>query len=127
MSESAINAPKGLLRLLILDITSKNPASGVEIIKHIELISNSMWSPSPGSIYPILNNLQKNEYITEIYSTDNNQKKYGATSKGKSVLALEKQKLEKDWINNIYYIKIMSELLNLTQDELLKMIKSHLQ
>ena len=85
-----------------------------------------MWTPSPGSIYPILKNLQKNEYITEIYSTDTNQKKYGATTKGKSVLSIEKEKLKKDWINNIYYIKIMSELLNLTQDELLKIIKSHL-
>ena len=85
-----------------------------------------MWTPRPGSIYPILKNLQKNEYITEIYSTDINQKKYGATTKGKSVLSIEKEKLKKDWINNIYYIKIMSELLNLTQDELLKIIKSHL-
>ena len=85
-----------------------------------------MWTPSPGSIYPILKNLQKNEHITEIYSTDTNQKKYGATTKGKSVLSIEKEKLKKDWINNIYYIKIMSELLNLTQDELLKIIKSHL-
>ena len=126
MSESAINAPKGLLRLLILDITSKSPVSGAQIIKHITIISNSMWTPSPGSIYPILKNLQKNEHITEIYSTDTNQKKYGATSKGKSVLSIEKEKLKKDWINNIYYIKIMSELLNLTQDELLKIIKSHL-
>ena len=55
------------------------------------------------------------------------QKKYGATSKGKSILAIEKEKLEKDWISNIYYIKIMSELLNITQDELLKIIKLHLQ
>ena len=114
MSESAINAPKGLLRLLILDITSKSPVSGAEIIKNITVISSSMWTPSPGSIYPILKNLQKNEYITEIYSTDTNQKKYGATKKGKSILSIEKGKLKKDWINNIYYIKIMSELLNLT-------------
>ena len=67
MSESAINAPKGLLRLLILDITSKSPVSGAEIIKHIKIISNSMWTPSPGSIYPILKNLQKNEYITDMF------------------------------------------------------------
>ena len=127
MSESAINAPKGLLRLIILDTASKNPVSGAEISKHIKLISNSMWTPSPGSIYPILNNLQKSECLTEIYSTDSNQKKYGATSKGKSILAIEKEKLEKDWISNIYYIKIMSELLNITQDELIKIIKSHLQ
>jgi len=126
MSESAINAPKGLLRLLILDITSKSPASGAEIIKYIQQISDSMWSPSPGSIYPILKNLQKNEYLTEIYSTDSNQKKYGATTKGKSILLIEKEKLKKDWVNNIYYIKIMAELLNLTQDELFKIIKSHL-
>tara|TARA_B100000029_G_scaffold516705_1_gene632940 strand:+ start:19943 stop:20323 length:381 start_codon:yes stop_codon:yes gene_type:complete len=126
MSESAINAPKGLLRLLILDITSKSPASGAEIIKHIQQISDSMWSPSPGSIYPILKNLQKNEYLTEIYSTDSNQKKYGATTKGKSILLIEKEKLKKDWVNNIYYIKIMAELLNLTQDELFKIVKSHL-
>ena len=42
MSESAINAPKGLLRLIILDTASKNPVSGAEISKHIKLISNSI-------------------------------------------------------------------------------------
>ena len=72
MSESAINAPKGLLRLLILDITSKSPVSGAEIIKHITVISSSMWSPSPGSIYPILKNLQKNHgfYLKNIMEID---------------------------------------------------------
>ena len=54
------------------------------------------------------------------------QKKYGATTKGKSILLIEKEKLKKDWVNNIYYIKIMAELLNLTQDELFKIVKSHL-
>lgn len=126
MSESVINAPKGLLRLIILDQSSRNPISGTEIIKYIELITNNEWSPSPGSVYLILKNLLAQEYLTEIYLPDNTHKKYGATSKGKSMMIIEKEKLEKTWRTNIYYIKIMAELLNIHESEFLNIIKSHL-
>ena len=56
MSKLVINAPKGLLRLVILDISSKNPISGTEVIRYIENQTNNKWKPSPGSVYLIIKN-----------------------------------------------------------------------
>ena len=112
MSGHSVTAPKGLLKLLILDLSTKNPISGTDIMNHIKLITRGYWSPSPGSVYFILKNLLKQEYLTEIYSQDTNIKKYVATSKAKSFIILEKETLKKSWTRNLYSIIIMGNLLN---------------
>ena len=56
MSGHSVTAPKGLLKLLILDLSTKNPISGTDIMNHIKLITRGYWSPSPGSVYFILKN-----------------------------------------------------------------------
>ena len=112
MSVHNVTAPKGLLKLLILDLSTKNPISGTDIMNHIKSITNGYWSPSPGSVYLILKNLLKQEYLTEIYSQNTNVKKYVATSKAKSFIVLEKEKLHKSLTRNLYSIIIMGDLLN---------------
>ncbi len=112
MSVHSVTAPKGLLKLLILDMSTKNPISGTDIMNHIKLITHGYWSPSPGSVYFIIKNLLKQEYLTEIYSQDTNIKKYVATSKAKSFIILEKETLKKSWTRNLYSIIIMGNLLN---------------
>jgi len=127
MSKLVINAPKGLLRLVILDISSKNPISGTEVIRYIENQTNNKWKPSPGSVYLIIKNLLKQEYLVEIYSPESNHKKYASTSKGKSLMILEKGKLEESLTKNLYSIKIMADLLDMNDIELMNMMKSNLE
>ena len=112
MSVHSVTAPKGLLKLLILDLSIKSPVSGTDVMNHIKLITRGHWSPSPGSVYFIFKNLLKQEYLTEIYSQDTNVKKYVATSKAKSFIILEKETLKKSWTKNLYSIIIMGNLLN---------------
>lgn len=56
--------PKGFLEIEIL-MMLKKPMHGYEIMKFMR-DSFSHWSPSPGSIYPILRKMEKNRMISKI-------------------------------------------------------------
>jgi len=45
------------LRMLVLSMLSTTPKNGVEIMNEIEETTHGWWRPSPGSIYPLLNQL----------------------------------------------------------------------
>ena len=48
----------GDLRLVILDILTRNASHGYELIKEIENLTQGNYTPSPGVIYPTLDYLQ---------------------------------------------------------------------
>ena len=48
---------KGWLRPMVLGMLEKEPMNGIEIINKISETSHGFWRPSPGSIYPLLQNL----------------------------------------------------------------------
>ena len=73
-------APKGLLRSIVLDQASKSPVTGVELMKAVEKASDGLWSPSPGSIYFLLAELERQGLITRLSSSNGNQ--YIVTKKG---------------------------------------------
>ena len=56
----------------------QEPRNGAEIMNQIELISHGHWRPSPGSIYPLLDQLCKEESISK-----REDGKYEITEKGK--------------------------------------------
>jgi DNA-binding PadR family transcriptional regulator len=60
------------------------PKSGSELSDLIEEYTE--WRPSPGSMYPLLNRLQKNELITPYEDEDSNLKRFKLTEKGKEEL-----------------------------------------
>jgi DNA-binding PadR family transcriptional regulator len=47
------------LRMLILSMLSSSPKNGVEIMNEIEAATRGWWRPSPGSIYPLMEQLTK--------------------------------------------------------------------
>lgn len=111
MTKSTISAPKGLLKILILDIASKTPSSGVEIAQQISEMTEGAWKPSPGSIYYILERLRHEELISGIFSTAKGQKKYITTSKGRAQLWLEREAVLPAWNKHIILTRVMAEIL----------------
>ncbi|MGC9208267.1 MAG: PadR family transcriptional regulator [Nitrososphaeria archaeon] len=60
------NIPKGYLELFVLKLLSQYPANGVELINLIRKATNDKWSPSPGSLYPILRKLESEGFIYRV-------------------------------------------------------------
>ncbi|MEM0373203.1 MAG: PadR family transcriptional regulator [Sulfolobaceae archaeon] len=77
--------PRGLRRI-ILTLLSRKEMSGAEIIESIENMTWGYWRPSPGSVYPLLKELEAEGLIE--HREVGNVKVYRLTEKGKKELTL---------------------------------------
>jgi DNA-binding PadR family transcriptional regulator len=79
-----IGVPKGMLRHIALKIIEKQPMSGSEIVDRIQEYTD--WRPSPGSIYPLLSQLQEEGLIEPHPDEDPSLKRFKLTEQGALVL-----------------------------------------
>ncbi len=54
---------RGGLRMMLVTMLRQAPRNGAELINQIELMSQGWWRPSPGSVYPLLDEMQKEGII----------------------------------------------------------------
>lgn len=80
---------KGFLSFLVLKLISKRNVSGDEI--RDELKKRKGTKPSPGTIYPVLKELKKGNFIEEV-KCPGKYKKYKLTRKGKKELEIATRK-----------------------------------
>jgi DNA-binding PadR family transcriptional regulator len=66
----------------ILSLLQDSPKNGAEIMDSIEEMSQGWWRPSPGSIYPLLNELEKDGDIKKLQDG-----RYALTDSGRSSFA----------------------------------------
>lgn len=85
---------RGHLKKLILKLLEKESLSGSEIINKINTIFN--WTPSCGSIYPMLNSIEKEGLSTS--TLKDGKKIYSLTIQGKKAIK-EMNKERKELIN----------------------------
>jgi DNA-binding PadR family transcriptional regulator len=55
----------GFLKLAIMKIISERPMHGYALMKEIDRLSQHTWKPSPGSIYPALQEMQRSGIISQ--------------------------------------------------------------
>ncbi|MBL5920713.1 PadR family transcriptional regulator [Lelliottia amnigena] len=83
----------GELRLVILEILTRNASHGYELIKEIESMTQGNYTPSPGVIYPTLDFLQDQAFIT-ISEEESGRKKIAITVAGQHWLDENQEHLE---------------------------------
>jgi DNA-binding PadR family transcriptional regulator len=95
---------RSFLRYIVLKIIKDKPIHGYEIMKTVELLSKGHWTPSAGSIYPILESLESKGFVQ---SEETDRKKvYSITPTGMEALDhMTQEKLE--------LLKEMSRLINI--------------
>ena len=81
--ESASGAPRGMLRLYILQKVSKAPTHGYEIMSEIDEKTGGGWRPSPGSVYLVLKELLSQKLIAE--SKPRTEKRGGAEQRAYTI------------------------------------------
>ncbi|RMF06425.1 PadR family transcriptional regulator [Candidatus Woesearchaeota archaeon] len=79
-----IHHSAGQLKLLILKILSESPMNGYALIKEIKF-RTGFWNPSPGSIYPLLNAMHSDGFLT--LKKEGRRKIYSLTLKGNKLLS----------------------------------------
>lgn len=95
---------RGWIRPLILKTLEKGPKNGIEIMESIHEMSNGWWKPSPGSIYPMLEQLSKEGLIQK-----NKEKRYKLSN------VYKEDNMPKDSISEVLeniegYISYLEEL-----------------
>ncbi|MFB6469639.1 MAG: PadR family transcriptional regulator [Vulcanisaeta sp. AZ3] len=78
---------RGLKYLILYLLSSRGPMTGAQIIDEIERLSMGFWRPSPGSIYPALEELESDGLI-KISRVESTKKYYEITESGKAFLGL---------------------------------------
>ena len=76
----------GFLKLVVLKLVSQEPTHGYALMKRIEELTETDWCPSPGSIYPALQELEKEELIT--VHDEGRRRLYAITPKGEEMLKM---------------------------------------
>lgn len=74
---------RGFLKIWIISILKKKPATGYQIMQSIKNFTNGAWKPTPGAIYPALETLQEMGWISGKRKGNRNQIVYSLTPRGK--------------------------------------------
>ena len=91
-----ISAPRGLLKLVSLQLFSGSSLSGAELQEEIRKTSEGAWKPGPGSIYFLLEELRKGEYVVELPRRGGTVRRYVISNKGKAELAKLKAEMDEE-------------------------------
>lgn len=83
---------RGAIKFIILNLLKEQPKHGYEIMKDIEEKVGGFYAASPGSVYPTLQMLEDQGYVT---STEKDGKRtYQITEEGRKYLDENKEALE---------------------------------
>ena len=114
-------AKKGYIRVAVLILLNNKPSHGYEIMNEIKSRTKGFFKPTPGGIYPILTDLEKNKYVTGLWSKQNNRKikTYRLTEKGKIILkdAIVKQSEIAKNLNSLFQ-EFARDVLNMKATEM---------
>lgn len=83
----------GDLRMLLLWLIGEKPRHGYELIKAVEQLVGGAYSPSPGSVYPILSLLEDMGQI-EASASEGAKKLFKITDEGRNALTQEQPAIE---------------------------------
>jgi len=88
-------ARRGDVRSAILDVLAGEPRNGYQVIQQIGERSHGAWSPSPGSVYPTISQLE-DEGLVEGFE-DGGKRMLRLTEEGRGYVADHQQELAAVW------------------------------
>ena len=88
-------ASRGDIRAAILSLLADGPKNGYALIKAIAEKTDGLWKPSPGSVYPTLQQLVDEELVEA--TGDGRRTDYVLTDAGKAYVAEHQSELDAAW------------------------------
>ena len=89
-------ARRGNVRAAALALLAEQPLNGYQIIQEISERSGGVWRPSPGSIYPALQQLE-DEGLVRVEGGDGGRRAYQLTDEGREYVAAHPDELNAPW------------------------------
>jgi DNA-binding PadR family transcriptional regulator len=88
-------ARRGDVRTATLLLLAEGPRNGYQIMQDIEERSGGVWRPSPGSVYPVLQQLEDEGLVRTIEA--DGRKQYELTDAGHKVVGERDEELPPPW------------------------------
>jgi DNA-binding PadR family transcriptional regulator len=76
-------------------LLEEQPRNGYQLIQELTERSNEAWRPSPGSIYPVLQQLEDEGLVTA--TAEGTGRTYALTEVGRALVADQRDRLGKPW------------------------------
>ena len=110
---------RGILAVYILHTLHKKPKSGYDILKEITEKTHGTWTPSKGTLYPLLSKLEKEDLI-EINKVEQRSKTYyETTNKGITQLNNIRKHAEEMEEKINQFRNMLSEIINEEKSEII--------
>jgi DNA-binding PadR family transcriptional regulator len=87
---------RGDVRLAIIDVLAAEPMNGYQVIQEIARRSGGEWKPSPGSVYPTLQQLQDEGLIAE-RGEGGSRRRFELTDEGHGYVEEHLSELAETW------------------------------
>lgn len=88
---------RGDVRAAVLVLLDEKPGNGYQLIQELTERSNETWRPSPGSIYPVLQQLEDEGLVTA--SAAGTGRSYALTDAGRQLVNEQREQLGRPWEN----------------------------
>ena len=88
-------ARKGDVRAAMLVLLDEEPRNGYGLMQEIERRSGGVWRPSPGSVYPALQQLEDEGLVRAV--EDGGRKQYELTDEGRAYVEANRETLAAPW------------------------------
>lgn len=88
-------ARRGDVRSAILSVLADQPRNGYQVIQEIAQRTSEAWKPSPGSIYPTLQQLEDEGLVVQV--DDGGRKAYALTDAGREYVATHPDEMAAPW------------------------------
>jgi DNA-binding PadR family transcriptional regulator len=107
-----VSAPRGLLKLVALQLLSESSLSGAELQEQIGRTSAGAWRPGPGSIYFMIAELRKRELVVELPARGGTTRRYVISNKGRAELEKVRGAVGKETKKQLEILAYYCELAN---------------
>jgi DNA-binding PadR family transcriptional regulator len=91
-----VRVQRGDVRAAALALLAEEPRNGYQVIQEIAERSGGVWQPSPGSVYPALQQLE-DEGLIRAETADSGRKAFALTDEGRAYVASHASEVEAPW------------------------------
>lgn len=86
---------RGDVRAAVLVLLDEAPRNGYQLMQAIEERSGGAWRPSPGSIYPVLSQLEDEGLVAS--ESDDHGRRFALTASGRADVTANRERYGKPW------------------------------
>ena len=87
---------RGDVRAAALSLLAEEPRNGYQIIQEIAERSGGVWQPSPGSVYPALQQLE-DEGLVQAETPEGGRRQYVLTAEGREYVTTHADEVQAPW------------------------------